>query len=146
VVESNSLDKDELEGSEGEHFLTVLNEIVKFYKNIYARVDQESVRQGLPVKFGFHTDRATKPMVIDELNGVIREEAYIERDHRAADEMDTYEVKANGKYGAVEGCHDDHVMVTAIGVWICFKFMPLPKVIVHGGSRYSKKMVSEASL
>jgi hypothetical protein len=146
VVESNSLDKDELEGSEGEHFLTVLNEIVKFYKNIYARIDQERVKQGLPVRYGFHTDRSTKPMVIDELNGAIREEAYIERDERAANEMDTYEVKPNGKYGATEGTHDDHVMATAIGVWIVFKYMPTPRVIDHRGKTYTKKVVSEASI
>lgn len=145
VVESNSLTSEQ-EGSEGEHHLTVLNEIVKFYSNIYARTDPEKVRQGVPIKYGFMTDRLTKPMVIDELNGALREEAYYERDERACDEMDVYVIKSNGTYGADEGSHDDHVMTTAIGVWICLKYMPLPKVIEGAGERYSKKIISEASI
>jgi hypothetical protein len=146
VIEFNSLDKEEIEGSEGDHSLTVLDEIVRFYRNIYARSDPEKVRHGLPVRYGFFTDRSTKPMVIDELNGALREGAYIERDRRACDEMDTYEVKPNGRYGAAEGCHDDHVMATAIGVWICFKYMPTPKVATGSESVINRTIVSEASL
>jgi hypothetical protein len=146
VVESNSLENAELEGSEGAHFLTVLDEIVKFYKNMYARTDPEKVRQGLPIRYGFFTDRSTKPMVIDELNGVLREEAYYERDLRTCDELDTYEVKPNGKYGAVEGCTDDLVIVTAIGVWISFKYLPVPKVIEYTGRSRRNRIISEASI
>jgi hypothetical protein len=146
IVESNSLDRDEQEGTGGEHFLTVLDEIVKFYKNLYARTNPETIRLGLPIKYGFHTDRSTKPMVIDELNGALREEAYIERDMRTANEMDCYEVKPDGKYGATEGSNDDLVMATAIGVWACFKAMPVPKMVVRDSKSYSKKIVGAASI
>lgn len=143
VVEYNSLDTND---SEGEHHLTVLDEIVKFYNKIYARTEPDKVRQNVPIKYGFHTNRATKPMVIDELNGVLREGAYIERDVRACDEMDTYEIKKDGTYGAVEGCKDDLVMTTAIGVWICFKYLPIPRVVVKGSNAVSKTILSEASI
>jgi len=143
VVESNSLDTEE---TEGDHFLTVLDEIVKFYPNIYARVDPEKVRQGIPIKYGFQTNMSTKPMVIDLLNGALREEMYYERDLRACDEFDTYEIKPNGKYGAVDGCHDDLVMATAIGLWICFKHLPTPHLIERSAAKTSKKIVSEASI
>lgn len=144
VVECNSLDSEE---SEGEHHLTVLDEIVEFYQNIYARTEPDKVRQGLPVKYGFHTNRSTKPMVIDELNGVLRDELYVERDLMTCDEMDTYEIKKNGSYGAVEGCHDDLVIVTAIGCWVCFKYLPLPKLLDPShGKKLSKKILSEASM
>lgn len=143
IVESNSLDT---EGSEGSHFLTVLDEIVKYYHNIYTRTTPDKIRQGLPAKYGFHTDRATKPMVIDELNGALREEAYIERDLRACDQMDTYEVKPNGTYGGIEGCNDDHVIVTAIGTWACFKYMQLPRMITKQRTSYSKKIISAATI
>lgn len=146
IIESNSLDRDEMEGSEGMHFFTVLDELVKYYKNLYARTDPEKIRLGLPMKYGFHTDMSTKPMVIDELNGALREEAYIERDMRACDEMDCYEVKPNGKYGATEGTHDDLVMATAIGVWACFKYMAVPKLVVRDSRSYSKRIISEASI
>jgi len=144
IVESNSLDKDA--ETEGTHFLTILDEIIKYYSNIYARTDPEKVRMGLPIKYGFQTTMSTKPMVIDILNAALREDAYIERDLRAADEMDTYEIKKDGSYGAVDGCHDDIVMTTAIGLWACFKYLPLPKNITRTQESLSKKIVSEASI
>jgi hypothetical protein len=144
VVESNSLDKDA--ETEGTHFLTILDEIVNFYSNIYARTDPEKVRQGLPIKYGFQTTLSTKPMVIDILNAALRDDAYIERDIRAADEMDTYEIKPNGTMGAVDSCHDDIVMATAIGLWACFKYLALPKNITYTQGPVSKKIVSEATI
>jgi hypothetical protein len=143
VVESNSLNTEE---SEGNHFLTVLDEVVKYYPNIYARTEPDKVRQGLPIRYGFQTNMNTKPMVIDTLNGALREEAYIERDRRACDEMDTYEVKENGTYGAVEGCHDDIVMATAIGLWICFNYMPMPKEFTPSSGKGKNRIISEATI
>lgn len=145
IVESNSLDNKNSD-SEGNHFLTILDEIVKFYPNIYARTDPEKVRQGLPIKYGFQTNLNTKPMVIDLLNACLREESYVERDARACDEMDTYELKDNGTYGATEGCHDDIVMATAIGLWACFKYMPVPVEIKYTGPRTTNKIISEATI
>jgi len=145
VVEYNSLRKDNI-NSEGDHHLTMLNEIVKFYSNIYARTDHEKVREGVPIKYGWHTNVSTKPMVIDELNGALREGSYYERDLRACDEMDTYEIKPDGSYGAVDGCKDDLVITTAIGVWICFKYMPMPKIVTAVKPKLSKKIVSAASI
>lgn len=144
IIESNSLDKDA--ETEGTHFLTILDEIVLYYPNIYARTDPEKVRQGLPIKYGFQTTVSTKPMAIDILNAAIRDDAYIEKDSRACDEMDTYEIKPDGSMGAVSGCHDDIVMATAIGLWACFKYLPLPKYIGYTQSSLSKKIISEASI
>ena len=143
VVESNSLDTEETEGN---HFLTVLDEVVKFYPNIYGRIDPEKLKQGVPIKYGFQTNLSTKPMVIDLLNGCLRESEYDERDLRACDEFDTYEIKPNGKYGAVEGCKDDLVMVTAIGLWICYKHLAMPHVVIESGAKVNKKIISEASI
>jgi hypothetical protein len=143
VIESNSLDSQE---SEGDHFLTVLDEIVKYYPNIFARTDAEKIRQGLPLRYGFQTNMSTKPMVIDLLNGILREEGYYERDLRSCDEMDTYEIKPTGKYGAVEGCKDDLVMATAIGLWAAYKYMDMPKLIQRSTGKLVKKIISEASI
>jgi hypothetical protein len=124
----------------------VLDEIVKYYSNMYARTTPDKIRQGIPIKYGFHTDKSTKPMIIDGLNGALREESYIERDLRACDEMDTYEIKPNGSYGAVEGTNDDLVIVTAIGVWACFKYMPMPHLVTKRRTDIGKRIVSEASI
>jgi hypothetical protein len=144
IPESNSYDKTSIE-SEGDHFLTILDEVVKFYSNIYARTDPEKIRQGIPLKYGFHTNPSSKPMIIDLLNGALRDSLYFERDKRACDEMDTYEIKPNGRYGAVEGCKDDMVMATAIGVWACFKHLPVPKEI-KPRVKHTGRAISEATI
>ena len=141
AVETNSLRKEE---TEGDHFLTILDEIVPFYPNIFARTDPEKVRQGLPVRYGFHSDIRTKPMIIDTLNAALRDRGYIERDLRACDEMDSYETKNDGRYGAVEGMHDDHVVVTAGGVWLALSYMPAPK-LVESKIRIIKPIRKESS-
>lgn len=142
IVEVNSLDRK----SEGDHHFTVLDEIVDHYENLYARGEIDKITQGVPLRYGFHTNRKTKPMVIDTLNALLRDLGYIERDARACDEMDSYEVKADGSYGAVDGEHDDHVMVTAIGLWRCYD-MPLPRIITQAMKiRPKRKIVSEASI
>jgi len=129
IPESNSYDKTSIE-AEGDHFLTILDEIVKYYPNIFARTDPEKIRQGIPVKYGFHTNPVSKPMIIDFLNAALRDELFYERDDRVFSELDTYEIKPNGRYGAVDGCHDDMVMATAIGLWACLKHLPPPKIIL----------------
>ena len=43
--------------------------------------------------------------------------------------MANYERKQNGAFGAIDGCHDDILMTRAIGLYICFHKMPLPKVV-----------------
>jgi len=156
ALETNSLDTTQ---SEGDHFLTVLNEIVNFYPNLYYRTDPEKVRQGLPVQWGFHTNIKTKAMIIDTLNGAARDYikggGYIERDVRVCDEMDSYEIKPNGKYGAVVGKHDDLVMATAGCVWMAMFYMDTPRVMKevvfdeHGnivGQKRQTQIINEASI
>jgi len=145
AVEVNSLTKD-AESSEGDHFFTVLDEIADHYTNLYARNDPDKIHQDLPVKFGFHTNKSTKPMIINALNAALREIDYIERDIRACHEMDAYEIKSNGSYGAKDGQHDDHVIVTAGGVWLSFE-MDLPRYVTAESRKRQKRTIkSEASV
>jgi len=127
VVEVNSLRTEE--DTEADHSLTVLDEIVEFYPNMYIRNDPEKVKQGEAVRYGFHTNKKTKPMVIDHYNGILRDEAYIERSKNALNEADQYEKKPNGSYGAKEGCHDDELMTTAIGCYVAMEKLDPPKII-----------------
>jgi hypothetical protein len=144
IPESNSYDKTSLE-AEGDHFLTILDEIVKYYPNIFARTDPEKIRQGAPLKYGFHTNPVSKPMIIDFMNAALRDELYYERDDRVFSELDTYEIKPNGRYGAVDGCHDDMVMATAIGLWACLKHLPPPKIIKPTAKRRPGR-ITEATI
>lgn len=144
VIEANTL---ESEGTEGDHFEYILNEIAGVYGNLYSRTSEQEIRQGRPRRWGFHTNSSTKPMIIDHLVKAFRDSLYIEHCTHTCDEFDLYEIKENGKeMGAVEGNHDDRVMATAILIWVCYNH-PLPTIKEkYNPSKKKTRIVSEASL
>lgn len=145
VIESNTL---ETEGTEGDNFEYILNEIAGSYNNLYCRTSEQNIRQGLPAKWGFHTNPSTKPMVVNFLIKALRDGLYIERCLPTTYELDVYELKENGKeMGAVEGNHDDRVMATAILVWACYN-SSTPQLLNKNNKDLQRrtKIVSEASI
>ncbi len=149
VIESNTLEthdrERQVEG--GDQSLYILNQISSIYPNLYARRQSEDeIRQGIPRKYGFHTNISTKPMIISTLVKCIRERLYTERDRRCLNEYLVYERKANGAYGAIVGKHDDLLMTRAIGLHICFYEMEMPSLISRSQPRTPKRKgpVSEA--
>ena len=150
VIESNTLethDKERQVDGDLSHF--ILNQIKDVYPNLYARKQTEDeIREGLPRKYGFHTNVATKPMIISTLIKVVREHMYIERDERCLDEYVVYEKKQNGAFGAIIGKHDDLLMTRAIGLHICFFEMPIPTIVLRVKMRIpkKKKAVSAATI
>ena len=144
VIEANTL---ETEGTEGNNFEYILNEIAAKYSNLYCRTSQIEIKQGRPRRWGFHTNSSTKPMVINFLIKALRDGLYIERCLQTTYELDLYEFKENGKeMGAIEGNHDDRVMATAILVWVCYNH-PLPQrtSVAHCGKKRTR-IISEASI
>lgn len=150
VIESNTLethDKERQVDGDLSHF--ILNQIKDVYPNLYARKQTEDeIREGLPRKYGFHTNVATKPMIISTLIKVVREHLYTERDERCLDEYVVYEKKQNGAFGAIIGKHDDLLMTRAIGLHICFFEMPIPTIVMRVNMRVpkKKKAVSAATI
>ena len=144
VIEANTL---ETEGTEGNNFEYILNEIADKYNNLYCRTSQIEIKQGRPRRWGFHTNSSTKPMVINFLIKALRDGLYIERCIQTTYELDLYEFKENGKeMGAIEGNHDDRVMATAILVWVCYNH-PLPqRTTTARPSKSRTRIISEASL
>ena len=150
VIESNTLEthdaERQIEGGDQSQY--ILNQISDIYPNLYARKQSEDeIRQGYPRKYGFHTNVATKPMIISTLIKVVRDRLYIERDRRCLDEYNTYERKKNGAYGAIIGKHDDLLMTRAIGLHICYREMEMPEIVplVDTTKRKDRSPVSEAS-
>lgn len=137
VIESNTLETHDPERmTEGDQSLFILNQIAEVYPNLYARrQSEENVLRGAPLKYGFHTNSATKPMIISGLVKTIREGLYVERDEACLDEYLTYERRPNGSYGALPGHHDDLLMTRAIGLHICFSEMEPPRLVVVGSRR-----------
>lgn len=128
VIESNTLEtRDPDRSTDGDQSGFLLNRLRDVYPNLYARrQSEEDIRKGVPRKYGFHTNSATKPLIISTLVKVIREGLYTERDPLCLGEYLAYEKRQNGSFGAIAGCHDDLLMTRAIGLHICFHELPLP--------------------
>lgn len=149
VIESNTLETHDKERQvDGDQSQFVLNQLGDVYSNLYARSSPEdSIVDGMPVKYGFHTNISTKPMVISTLVKVIREASYVERDERCLVEYLNYEKRQNGSFGAVKGKHDDLLMTRAIGLHICFFEMELPKILPRKKKKsLHRRPVSAASI
>ena len=127
VIESNTLETNNTKG-EAEYILTLIHEV--YGRQLYARKQSaEDIRQGLPKKYGYHTNPLTKKVVIYNLKVVIRERLYIEREEACLDEYLTYVETENNVFGAMEGYHDDRLMTRAIGMQVCYHEMELPRIV-----------------
>ena len=113
VIESNTLETEGTEGNAGQY---ILNEIEQHYGNLYVR----NADTNHP-KPGFQTNRENKRQMIYNLIRCVRDNAYIEHDQEAINEMQTYELTINGKFAAMKGHHDDILMTRAIALLIINK-------------------------
>lgn len=136
VIESNTLEtRDPDRDTDGNQSNFILNRLRDVYPNLYARrQSEEDVARGAPTRYGFHTNVATKPMIIATLVKVIREGLYTERDEACLDEYLAYERRQNGSFGAIAGCHDDLLMTRAIGLHIIFHELDAPRRITPASS------------
>lgn len=144
VIESNTLESHQTEGVHSEFIMT---EISDYYDNLYCRTPAEQVRQGLPPKWGFHTNKQTKTMVCDHQKKALENSLYLERCIEAVNEHRTLEIKANGEIGATDGAHDDRHIVRAIGVWVCYEYLSAPESLdrIQEDQVWSKDITSMAS-
>lgn len=127
VIESNTLETNNTKG-EAEYILTLIHDV--YGRQLYARKQSaEDIRQGLPKKYGFHTNPLTKKVVIYNLKVVVRERLYTEREEACLDEYLTYVETENNVFEAMEGYHDDRLMTRAIGMQVCYHEMELPRIV-----------------
>lgn len=123
VFESNTLEtrKDQTNDTEeGDKMNYILEKIGDCYRNIYCRRSKEAEdvnQRGGSLKYGFHTNKKTKPLVVNTIDDAIRNKNYIERDQGTIDEFRTYECR-NGHFDAMPGRHDDRLMSAAIALYI----------------------------
>ena len=133
VIESNTLEtKDKERDIDGDMTEYILDTIAGLYDNLYARkASAEQIKNGVTRVWGFHTNVKTKPQIIGNLIGCIRDQLWIERSEYCCTELALYQKNERGQYSAPpgEGMHDDVVMCTAIALWICFCDMELPVII-----------------
>lgn len=143
VIESNSLDKERDVNADVSEF--ILNRVKSVYDNLYERERSEAdIKNQKPVKYGWHTNRDTKPKIIKQLQECVRDKMYTEKDEECLNEMSTYEHNGQ-KYEAKQGFHDDLLMTRAIGLWICFNEME-EVMVVRTDEKHGAEVVDTYSL
>ena len=147
VIESNTLETNNTKG-EAEYILTLIHDV--YGKQLYARKQSaEDIRQKLPKKYGYHTNALTKKVIIYNLNVVLRQRLYVEREEECLDEYLTYVETEKNTFEAMEGYHDDRLMTRAIGMQICLHEMDLPRIVKRSDSLHVgivKRPVSAATI
>lgn len=143
VIESNTMESLNAERNNGiDTFEYILDIVSALYKHLYMRKNkEEDTRDKTVGKWGFHTNPSTKPKIINFMKECLRDNLWDEPSDLCLAQMSSY-MEDHGKTDAEHGKHDDAVMSRAIGLWVCYKEMPLPSwkkeqekrgtTIIHG--------------
>ena len=144
VIESNTIESKDNPDAYTDDF--ILDQIADAYNNLYARHDPQRIREGLPPRWGFHTNRKTKQTLVDTMIAIVRSQSYIERNDLAIDEMLTYERLPNGGYAATIGHHDDILMTRMIALYVSQDIEP--PAIIERNHHYSstRHVITEATI
>lgn len=118
-------------GYEPEWSIAVLEEIQDVYDNLFLREKEGRADDPLSYEIGFHMNTLTKPLLVSTLDWALEEEMYVERSLNACEELDGFELKPDGTFGAREGGYDDEAISTMGVVWLGMKYehLPLPAYI-----------------
>lgn len=88
------------------------------YPRQFVRQVEDSLTHVVRESLGFKTDRLTRPVIIAELQGIMREHPELIDDEDCLNEMLTFARNSKGRPEAVEGAHDDCVMALAITYYV----------------------------
>ena len=88
------------------------------YPKLYVREVEDSMTRKIKLSLGFRTDSLTRPVIISELQTIMREHPELVNDEDTLNEMLTFGRNSKGRPEAVEGAHDDCVMALAIAYHI----------------------------
>jgi hypothetical protein len=87
------------------------------YGNLFYRQELDDRVSKKTQKLGWHTNTASRPIMIDDLAGLVRD-GYTCPSKETIEEMLSFVVKPDGKAEAEEDCFDDRVIASAIAVQI----------------------------
>ena len=148
VIESNTLEtKDQERDTDGNMTEYILDSLKEVYENIYARKPSaEQIREGRKTRLGFHTNTATKPMIIANLVSCVRDKLWVEQSEYCCTELALYQKNEKGQFSAPpgEGMHDDVLMCTAIALWVCYCDMEMPELVKPKAAATGRKYDSNS--
>jgi hypothetical protein len=84
------------------------------YKNFYVREREDKITGRIEMKYGFQTNKITRPIIINELVRIAREQPETLNDEETINEMLVFVKNESGRPEAQVGFHDDRVMALAI--------------------------------
>lgn len=88
------------------------------YPNLYVRKKEDTYLNKYDKSFGFKTTSITRPLILANLQEIVKDEIDKINDKDTLREMLTFVVNKNGKAEAETGYHDDLVMALAISYYI----------------------------
>ena len=91
------------------------------YPNLYVRQKEDEFTGKIEKKYGFRTDRITRPLILAELQEIFKENIEWITDIDILKEALVFIKNEKGRPEAQEGCHDDLIMGTAITYYISAK-------------------------
>jgi hypothetical protein len=92
------------------------NDKHKAYKHLYYKDVLDESTKKKTRKFGWATNQKTKPLMIDKLAELIREQLISIPAEATIRELQTFIIEEDGKMNAIEGCCDDRVIALSIAV------------------------------
>lgn len=110
------------------HGLTTVTRLRNMdYRRLYVERVTDIAGAKSRKRYGWVTNKKTKPLIIDTLAGEMLEDSHGIRCKETFQEMLTFETKEDTTFGAQEGEWDDRVMSIAI-VKQARRILPLPKI------------------
>lgn len=98
--------------------LTVIEELrLRNYPYIYHKLDQKDGEHTWTKKYGFWTDRSSRPLMLSKLYETLYDNHFDARDRRFQCEANHFVYSDRGKPEAQSGHHDDMVIATALAVY-----------------------------
>jgi hypothetical protein len=95
---------------------TVLNLEKLSYPKQYIRQSIDSITKDIQMKFGFKTDRITRPVIISDLVELVRDHIHLINDVATLREMIVFIKNDQGRPEAQQGKHDDLILSLAIAL------------------------------
>jgi hypothetical protein len=121
IFEKNTYESERERNTDGEHVEYILDEVADYYDNMYYTQKQGTeIADPHARTWGFHTNRSTKPKLIDTLVTMVEDDLFDDPDKEMYHELRIYELRDDNSYGNIKGTgnHDDVLMSTAIGLYV----------------------------
>lgn len=111
--------------TDGIHYLTIFNEIGDHYRNLFVRENPSKVKER-SLNYGYHMTESSKDVILSVLKKAWRDGGggWVEHNEVTVNEAAYFEIKDDGKTGAVEGAHDDSLIAAAGTAWLCNDYLP----------------------